>query len=60
MSVDLDGDGIEDQLVQPVSLQENPTDFVPPAKIENLTLETNNPGTVTLSWTASGDDGDIG
>ena len=58
--VDADDDGVVDYNVKPTSVLTEAIDFTPPATIIDLTVVDAEPGSVTLSWTAPGDDGDSG
>lgn len=60
LSLDMDGDGQEDEEVGPISIDETAADFLPPDAVDDLRAIADKPGTVTLSWTAPGDDDAIG
>lgn len=60
MAVDLDGDGSVDQQLLPDSMEEITVDLTPPDKIDDLEVVDVQPGKVTLRWTATGDDEQMG
>jgi parallel beta-helix repeat protein len=56
LRVDIDGDGAFDQDIPPTTMDETPFDFTAPAPITDLEILTATTETVTLTWTAPGDD----
>ncbi len=60
LMMDMDGDGATDQLLAPTVYEETSIDFTPPAAITDLSTLPSGPGSVTLTWTAPGDDGGAG
>ncbi|MHB8793374.1 MAG: hypothetical protein ACYC6O_08575 [Thermoleophilia bacterium] len=60
MYLDTDDDGIfDDGAVTPAIAQQS-VDFISPGQINNLSVGSIGPGSATLTWTAPGDDGNIG
>jgi hypothetical protein len=57
LRVDTDGDGMVDRELPPSAVEEAPADLVPPADVSDLVATAGAPNSVTLSWTAPGDDG---
>lgn len=60
LAIDFNGDGSVDESRPPLSIEYIPVDFIPPAPIADLSLVSTKPGSVSISWTATGDDGDVG
>ncbi|NJM41604.1 MAG: hypothetical protein HC853_13010 [Anaerolineae bacterium] len=59
-ALDFEGDGNTDEWVTPAALERQVADLSAPAAINNLRASVTVTGSVNLTWTASGDDGDVG
>lgn len=60
LDLDSDGDGESEQSFAPGSEDSVTLDFTPPAAVTDLTASRPAGSSVTLSWTAPGDDGNAG
>lgn len=60
LRLDNDGDGVFEQQQQPSFMEQLDVDFIPPARVADLRITEASAATVTLAWTAPGDDGTDG
>ncbi|RJQ46401.1 MAG: hypothetical protein C4534_02955 [Gaiellales bacterium] len=60
LQVDSEGDGVVDELRPPDSIAHHDIDLNPPAAVSDLSLVSASSDTVTISFTAPGDDGNAG
>lgn len=60
LKVDLNDDGTIDELRPPDINDQVAVDFTPPAAIADLSISNTTSGSAILTWTAPGDDGNLG